>query len=545
MKSIRAKITWLTVCAIIVTAVLSTVVGVIAIRNIGNTSSRQMLVSLCEAGEKNLNTYFDSVEQSVEMVSAYVRADLRDMEALDDNQMEQHIERVRDIFSQMAFKTSGILTYYYRLDPAVSDVCKGFWYINTDGNNYVEHAVTDITQYDTADTSALVWFTVPKTTGAPVWLPPYITENLGARVISYNVPVYRGNTFIGVVGIEIDYSTMAAEVDHIKLYDNGYAFINDSAGEIIYHPHIDVTTEETPRVPEGLLGSGEVVRYTFEGVEKLGVWRPLHNGMRLNVTVPVREINAVGRRVIFELLGLGLILIVVFSVLTSRLAGRITKPLRALTKAAKQVDEGDYDFKLEYDGDDEVGSLTRTFRQVTGHLKTYIGKLNDLAYADALTGVHNKGAYDVYMKALQEQLEGPAEDRPAFALCSFDCNGLKQINDAYGHEEGDVFLKTGCRLICKVFHHSPVFRVGGDEFAALLQDEDYENQSILVAEFEEEAAKINDAAKNPWDRVDMAVGVAVYDPAEDGSVDDVARRADKLMYRNKYEKKSAKAMAED
>ena len=545
MKSIRAKITWLTVCAIIVTAVLSTVVGVIAIRNIGNTSSRQMLVSLCEAGEKNLDTYFDSVEQSVEMVSAYVRADLRGMGSLDDGQLAQHIERVRDIFSQMAFKTNGILTYYYRLDPAVSDACKGFWYINTDGNNYVEHAVTDITQYDTADTSALVWFTVPKTTGAPVWLPPYITENLGARVISYNVPVYRGNTFIGVVGIEIDYSTMAAEVDHIKLYDNGYAFINDSAGEIIYHPHIDVTTEETPRVPEGLLGSGEVVRYTFEGVEKLGVWRPLHNGMRLNVTVPVREINAVGRRVIFELLGLGLILIVVFSVLTSRLAGRITKPLRALTKAAKQVDEGDYDFTLDYDGDDEVGSLTRTFRQVTGHLKTYIGKLNDLAYADALTGVHNKGAYDVYMKELQEQIDGLEAERPAFALCSFDCNGLKQINDAYGHEEGDVFLKTGCRLICKVFHHSPVFRVGGDEFAVLLQDDDYENQPMLVAEFEEEAARINAAAKNPWERVDMAVGVAVYDPTEDSSVDDVARRADKLMYRNKYEKKSAKAMAEE
>ena len=347
-----------------------------------------------------------------------------------------------------------------------------------------------------------------------------------------------------MVGIEIDYSTMASEVDNIKLYGNGYAFINDPAGKIIYHPRIDVATEETPRVPEGLLGTGDVVRYTFEGVEKLGVWRPLHNGMRLNVTVPVREINAVGRRVIFELLGLGLILIVVFSFLTARLAGHITKPLRALTKAAKQVDEGNYDFSLDYDEDDEVGNLTRTFRQVTGHLKSYIGQLNDLAYADALTGVHNKGAYDVYMKELQDTLDLPGE-KPTFALCIFDCNGLKQINDAYGHEEGDIFLKTGCRLICKVFQHSPVFRVGGDEFAALLQDADYENQPILVAEFEEEAARINEAAKNPWDRVDMAVGVAVYDPAEDGSVNDVARRADKLMYRNKYEKKAAKAMAED
>jgi len=542
MKSIRAKITLLTTCAIFAAVILSTAVGVIAIRNIGNSSSRQMLVSLCEAGEKNLNTYFDSVEQSVEMVSAYVRADLRDMERLDDEQLELHMERVRDIFLQMAYKTNGILTYYYRFDPSLSDVCKGFWYVNMDGNNYVEHDVTDITQYDTADTSKLVWFTVPKATDAPVWLPPYITENLGARVISYNVPIYRNGAFIGVVGIEIDYSTMADEVNHIKLYDNGYAFINDDEGDIIYHPHIDVATEATPKVPEGLLGTGDVVRYTFEGVEKLGVWRPLHNGMRLNVTVPVKEVNAVWRRVIYEVFALAVILLIVFSLLTARLAGHITKPLRALTKAAKQVDEGDYDFTLDYDGADEVGSLTKTFRQVTGHLRSYIRQLNDLAYADALTGVHNKGAYDICMEEMQERLDAPEGPKPEFALCIFDCNGLKQINDQSGHEEGDVFLKTGCRLICKVFQHSPVFRIGGDEFAALLQDADYRDRDALLAQFEEAAARHNAETANAWERVDMAVGMAVYDPAEDASIHDVARRADKLMYKNKYEKKAARAM---
>ena len=60
------------------------------------------------------------------------------------------------------------------------------------------------------------------------------------RVISYNVPVYWNDRFVGVIGIEIDYSTMAEQVDHISLYDNGFAFINDAAGNLIYHPRIDV-----------------------------------------------------------------------------------------------------------------------------------------------------------------------------------------------------------------------------------------------------------------------------------------------------------------
>ena len=86
---------------------------------------------------------------------------------------------------------------------------KGFWYVGQSGGSFEEHEVTDITQYDTDDTSSPVWFTVPKATGEGVWLPPYYTENLGARVISYNVPVYWKNQFVGVIGIEMDYGVLA------------------------------------------------------------------------------------------------------------------------------------------------------------------------------------------------------------------------------------------------------------------------------------------------------------------------------------------------
>ena len=71
--------------------------------------------------------------------------------------------------------------------------------------------------HDTGDTSKLVWFTVPKATGKPVWLSPYITDNLNVRVISYNEPIYWKGRFVGVIGIELDYSAMAEEVNRISL----------------------------------------------------------------------------------------------------------------------------------------------------------------------------------------------------------------------------------------------------------------------------------------------------------------------------------------
>ena len=534
MNSIRTKFALAAVCAVTVIMTAATVLGTVIIRNIGARSTDRLLLLLCETGEKNLDFYFDSVEQSVEMVSAYVESDL---DGLDDERLQAHVDRVGHIFGKLTYKTNGILTYYYRIDPAVSRNVKGFWFVRDEEAGFVSRDVTDITLYDTEDTSRLVWFTVPKFTREPVWLPPYITDNLGARVISYNVPVYLDGQFVGVIGIEIDYSTMAEQVDSITLYENGYAFINDAEGNIIYHPRMDVASMETqPKVPQGLLGDSTFIRYNYDGVEKQAVWLKLRNGMRLNVSVPVNEINKDWMDWINEIVLVFVVLLIPFIVFILYRSEQITKPLRELTEVAMQVNAGNYDHTLDYRGKDEVGILTSAFNQLITHLKSYIGDLKNLAYGDALTAVRNKGAFDIFMNNLEEQLQ-TAEQRPQFAVCIFDCNNLKAINDQFGHEQGDIYLKSACSLICQVFTHSPVFRTGGDEFATILQNNDYQRRDELIGVFDIRCKDVSAASKVPWKRVDVARGLAVYDPKNDQSVHDVVRRADRLMYENKRKSK--------
>ena len=532
MHSIRTKITVLTVCVIVIAMTAAAISGVVAIKNIGSDSSNQLLLLLCESGEKNLDSYFTSVEQSVEMVLAYVESDL---DGTDDVKLQAHLDRVSDIFNKMTYTTNGILTYYYRIDPKVSTVAKGFWYVNSDEEGFTEHEVTDITQYDTDDTSQLVWFTVPKATGKGIWLPPYITDNLGARVISYNEPVYFNGEFVGVIGIEIDYSTMAEQVDHITLYENGYAFINDDEGYIVYHPKMDIEeiSNNHPKIPDGLMSESTYISYEFEGVEKQAVWLALSNGMRLNVSVPVNEINAQWVRWSISIVILFFVLLIVFVLIIMRFTGKITKPLRDLTKVAEEVDKGNYDCDIDYDGDDEVGVLTNTFKNLTSHLKSYISDLNDLAYADALTSLHNKGAFDICVSNMQTRLNSEG-GYPEFAVCIFDCNDLKLVNDRNGHDKGDIYLKETAAIICDVFGHSPVFRIGGDEFAAVLLDRDFMNREELLRQFDEECAGCRSANNESWKKIDVARGMAVFDPEEDSSVSDVVRRADRLMYENKW-----------
>ena len=540
MKSLRTKLTLLTICIIILVVISMAIISIVFIRTNEKQRSNQLLLLLCETGERNLDYYFDSVQKSVRRVAVYVESDL---DGLEDGQLQRHTERVRKKFDEMASKTNGVLTYYYRIDPAVSDSVKGFWYMDLDGEGFVEHEVTDITLYDTEDTSKLVWFTVPKFEGEPVWLPPYITDNLGKRVISYNVPIYWRGQFVGVVGIEIDYSTMAEQVESIRLYGNGYAFLSDANGNIFFHPKIDISqlTEETkPVLPYDAIAKNTFIRYTYDGVEKIAAWLPLSNGMRLNVAVPVSETEGEWERLVGNYLVFAAIVLVAASILTMFYTRRVTRPLVQLTEAAEQIDKGNYDYDLNYDRDDEVGRLTNTFKRLSGHMKDHISNLNKRAYVDALTSVRNKGAYTTYIEDMQKRMDEGDSQEMAFAVGVFDCDNLKRINDRYGHEKGDVYLKTASRLICHVFQHSPVFRIGGDEFSVILQNADYENREVLVEQFKAGMAEISASAKHEWEEAHIAMGIAVYDSQRDRSVNDVIRRADEGMYENKRGRKAGR-----
>lgn len=161
--------------------------------------------------------------------------------------------------------------------------------------------------------------------------------------------------------------------------------------------------------------------------------------------------------------------------------------------------------------------------------------LNKKVFVDALTSVRNKGGFDEYMNGVQERVD--SGELKEYGVGIFDCDDLKTINDQNGHDRGDIYLKTASRLICRIFQHSPVFRIGGDEFAIFLQNDDFKNRDALVKEFEDSRQEICTSAQNTWDQVHIALGIAVYDPELDQSVNDTVRRADKIMYENKRQAK--------
>ena len=533
MHSIRTKFTLTVVSVILITLSIATAIGVISIKNLGRDDADQMIHLTATTGAMNLEQYFKSVEHSVRTVSTLVSDSFEGMPFED---LDSQVERARNLFGRIAYNTNGVLTYYFRIDPEISEDVKGFWYVYQDGEGFKEHEVTDITRYDTSDTSSLVWFTVPKATGEGVWLPPYYTENLGARVISYNVPVYWKDQYVGVVGIEIDYEMLKQEVENISIFKSGYAFILDENSNAFYHPQLDSAqlNLETTAVdePETFIGSNHI-RYNYEGVEKEAVWIPLSNGMRLYVCAPVSEINSGWISMIGKILVALLVILVISILAMMRFTDHFTKPLGDLTEAAKQVDDGNYDISLKYDKDDEIGLLTRTFKQLAANTKEKITKARRMAADDSLTGIKNKHAYAHWEEDINGRIKAGVQEPFAIVVC--DINDLKTANDMYGHKEGDICIKNACARICGVFGHSPVFRVGGDEFIVILTGEDYIQRQKLLE-------KINALPKDlskvrPGETI--SAGLAVYDNEKHPSVLSVAEEADKAMYEKKQALKEA------
>ena len=169
-----------------------------------------------------------------------------------------------------------------------------------------------------------------------------------------------------------------------------------------------------------------------------------------------------------------------------------------------------------------------------------IEKINiekNISSHDALTKVMSRLSYDEKIKEIDRKIsEAPSGIK--FAVCECDLNNLKTINDSFGHDTGDTYIINCCKTICNFFKHSPVFRIGGDEFVAILQTDDYDRIEEIKKELLDFSIEEMNKQISVPEKKSFASGFAVYNPQIDKSFSDVIKRADIEMYENKRMLKS-------
>lgn len=239
----------------------------------------------------------------------------------------------------------------------------------------------------------------------------------------------------------------------------------------------------------------------------------------------------------------------------------VSTPVMELEQSARHFAEKSHGHKdpelLLFDTPDihtenEIESLSQAITQMSSDMRDYVEDIlqaeeraqsaeaeaqdmTRIAYQDALTHVKSKAAYVLKRKQLENDVGAFGVE---FALVMVDLNDLKVINDTYGHDHGDEYLVGACAVVCDTYRHSPVYRIGGDEFLVSLQGRDYMRRDELLAQLEQQFAETSaNEALEPWKRFSAAVGMAVYDERIDKSFDDVFARADREMYVQKTKMK--------
>ncbi len=168
-------------------------------------------------------------------------------------------------------------------------------------------------------------------------------------------------------------------------------------------------------------------------------------------------------------------------------------------------------------------------------MDTELGSVKEKAYKDPLTNVRNKTAY-MEMKAAMNPLIKEGIMNP-FGIAVFDVNDLKKVNDTLGLNAGDKYLKDASHIICEQFKHSPVFRIGGDEFVAIVEGKELEHADELEQTFEDLITNNKESGG-----IVIASGMDAYKPGTDNCFDDVFNRADEKMHARKKALKGSDAI---
>ena len=181
---------------------------------------------------------------------------------------------------------------------------------------------------------------------------------------------------------------------------------------------------------------------------------------------------------------------------------------------------------------DGFEELSGRLKAVRDELQRYIGDAHKLAYFDALTGTANRNAYIDAINRLNQEIK---DGKAAFSLAVFDINGLKNSNDTFGHEYGDLMIITASDILKEAIGVENLYRIGGDEFVAILKISDTQKLEKILGFIEARIGAANDTIKGFKAEAPLAIskGFSCFAAGEDSDVQAVFRRADDAMYADK------------
>lgn len=218
---------------------------------------------------------------------------------------------------------------------------------------------------------------------------------------------------------------------------------------------------------------------------------------------------------------------------------RLVNRIRRTEEIARMLDQG-IPLGKPSASDDELGRLERVLVSSGTRVVELQDELRRMGTADALTRLMNRRGF---LPTADHQLEVAKRSHQPMALMFLDLDGLKRVNDTLGHSVGDQVITEAAYVMRQTFRASDLIaRMGGDEFCVLFAVESEAAAATIVTRLQAAADELNRQEGRPF-VLSFSTGVAMFDPEQPGTLDELMAAADVRMYEAKRAKPDARADA--
>jgi diguanylate cyclase (GGDEF)-like protein len=183
---------------------------------------------------------------------------------------------------------------------------------------------------------------------------------------------------------------------------------------------------------------------------------------------------------------------------------------------------------------EEREASEQKLREVLHDLEKSNSQLQRISEIDELTGLYNRRGF---LNLARRSMELARQMGRGGLVFFADLDGLKQINDIYGHKDGDLAIKTAAEILRKTFRNMDILsRLGGDEFTVLALDTDAGFLPVLRKRMDDLLTEANEKLGKPW-KVSISIGCAPFHADDNTPLEKLMTQADDKLYREKRSKK--------
>ncbi len=377
-----------------------------------------------------------------------------------------------------------------------------------------------------------------------IFTSAFINDSNDRVIVSVARKIEVDGVILGVLSADVDIRTITSFISTQRIVKNGFAFLIDSQNRMVAYPEMPdevelIAAHDYAQDFEDILIDDTFYDIEIEGTEGVITTRDVIGGYRLGIFIPKTEFRFETTLLfyLFSIITLGLIS---FWMTISYIYYRsIAQPIQHLSKDIGKIDlNTSPEYRLPETEKTLFSTIRSRINEVLHTNQTYVSvnreqlkRLEYLATHDQLTGLKNRMSFEDESKILMKS-DGN------LALMMVDINGLKLINDSFGHQAGDTIIVEAAKIIKNTFKAFNIYRVGGDEFIILIIGKTHKEVEML----KDRASESMHALHYKNVAVSLSFG---YDhrESEDDTIEKLQRNAENYMYRQKMMSRASVRMS--